>query len=299
MTFRLDGRVAVVTGAGAGLGRSHALLLASQGAKVVVNDLPSKGKGPSPAELVVSEIIAAGGDAIAAHGSVVDEGAVSAMVRAAVEKFGRLDILVNNAGILRDKSFAKLDPADFELVLKVHLYGTLLCTRAAWPIMLAQKYGRIVFTTSVAGLAGGFGQSNYGTAKMGMLGLMNCLALEGAKHNVLTNSIMPAATTGMTESVIGEQLARLLKPELVSPAVAWLASERCTQAGLIISGGGGGFGRVLIAETRGIQFDPTEPLTMEMFDAAMPDILDPATAEPLVLGSYGRLDERLKSRGLL
>ena len=298
MTLRLDGRVAIVTGAGAGLGRAHALLLARQGAKVVVNDL-QRPNGNSSAEDVVEEIRRGGGEAIAAHGSVADEAFATAMVKQAVQSFGRIDILVNNAGILRDKSFAKMDPADFDLVLKVHLMGSLYCTRAAWPLMLAQKYGRIVFTTSVAGLAGGFGQSNYGTAKMGMLGLMNSLGLEGAKYNVFANAIMPAATTGMTESVIGEQLARLLKPQLVSPAVGWLASERCTQSGLIISGGGGGFGRVQLVETRGVQFDPAQEVSVDMFDAAFAEITDMASATPLLMGTYGRLDERLKSRGLL
>ena len=298
MTLRLDGRVAIVTGGGAGLGRAHALLLATQGAKVVVNDL-QRPDGKSSAEDVVAEIRQAGGEAIVAHGSVAEEAFAGSMVRQAVETFGRIDILVNNAGILRDKSFAKMAPADFDLVLQVHLMGSLYCTRAAWPLMLAQKYGRIVFTTSVAGLAGGFGQSNYGTAKMGMLGLMNTLGLEGAKHNVFANAIMPAATTGMTAGIVAEQMAKLLKAELVSPAVAWLASERCTQSGLIISGGGGGFGRVQLVETRGVQFDPAEVVSVDVFDAALAEITDMSTATPLQMGTYGRLDERLKSRGLL
>jgi NAD(P)-dependent dehydrogenase (short-subunit alcohol dehydrogenase family) len=303
MTTRLDGRVAIVTGSGAGLGRSHAKLLARQGAKVVVNDLGGtvngQGGDSSAADAVVAEIKAAGGEAVANYDSVSDPSGAARIVKTAVDHFGKLDILVNNAGILRDKSFLKMAFADYEAVLTVHLLGSVYVTKAAWPIFMAQKYGRIVVTTSVAGTNGNFGQTNYGAAKMGLLGLMNCLTIEGKKNNVFTNAISPSAATRMTEGLVEERLNRLLKPEFVSAAVAWLCSEKCKESGTIIAAGGGGYGRVAFFETEGIQFDPEQEVTVDMFDQGFEQIADLKTARPTPIGVFGLMEERLKKAGLL
>jgi len=303
MTTRLDGRVAIVTGAGAGLGRSHALLLASQGAKVVVNDLGGSVNGQggdhSAADKVVAEIRAAGGEAVASYASVSDPDSAAGIVETAVDSYGRLDILVNNAGILRDKSFMKMEMIDYRAVLDVHLLGSVYVTKAAWPIFMGQKYGRVVVTTSVAGTNGNFGQTNYGAAKMGLLGLMNCLTIEGRKNNVLTNAISPSANTRMTEGLVGEALQKYLDPKFVSAAVAWLCSEKCTESGTIIAAGGGGYGRVAYFETDGVQFDPSQHVTVEMFDESFPRIADLATARPSPIGVFGLMEERLKKAGLL
>ncbi len=303
MTIRFDNRVALVTGAGAGLGREYALLLAARGACVVVNDLGAAGDGrgadPAVADRVVAQIRAAGGQAIADHGDVADPAAAQAMVAAAVAQWGRLDILVNNAGILRDRSFAKLDLADFQAVLQVHLMGTVNCSHAAWPVMNQQKYGRVVVTTSVAGSNGNFGQTHYGAAKMAVLGLMNCLAIEGRKNGILVNAISPAATTRMTESLITPELARLLGPELVAPAVAWLCSESCPLTANIVTASAGGFARMQFFETEAVQFDPTRPVTPEMVDAAIGRITDLASATPSLLGVLGNPQQRLQGLGLL
>jgi NAD(P)-dependent dehydrogenase (short-subunit alcohol dehydrogenase family) len=302
-TTRLDGRVAIVTGAGAGLGREHALLLSAQGAKVVVNDLggavDGRGGDPSIAEKVVEAIKAKGGAAVASHDDVTDPAAAQRMVETAMKAFGRLDILVNNAGILRDKSFAKTDLADFNAVLQVHLMGTVHSTLAAWPIMTQQKYGRIVVTTSVAGSNGNFGQTAYGAAKMAVLGLMNCLAIEGRKNNILVNALSPGATTRMTLPLIPPELARHLGPDLVSPAVGWLCSEKCQDTATIITASGGGFARMQFFETKGVQFDPTKPVTVDMFDRAYAALADLSTATPSPLGMLGNADQRLKALGLL
>ncbi|MBV8851004.1 MAG: SDR family NAD(P)-dependent oxidoreductase, partial [Methylobacteriaceae bacterium] len=205
MTIRFDGRVAIVTGAGNGLGRAHALGLASRGAKVVVNDLGASrdgtGGSSEAAEKVVAEIKAQGGEALANGANVADAAAVQEMVEEAMRKFGRIDILVNNAGILRDKSFAKMDLADFRTVLDVHLWGSVVCTKAVWDIMRTQNYGRVVFTSSSSGIYGNFGQSNYGAAKMAMVGLMNVLHLEGERNNIRVNVLSPTAATRMTEEL--------------------------------------------------------------------------------------------------
>jgi NAD(P)-dependent dehydrogenase (short-subunit alcohol dehydrogenase family) len=229
----LKGRVAIVTGAGGGLGRSHALLLAQHGAHVVVNDL---GDG---AESVVEEILAAGGMARAALGSVTDAPRMQEIAADTLRAWGRIDILVNNAGILRDKSFAKMSLEDFRLVLEVHLMGSANCTKAVWATMSAQHYGRIVMTTSSSGLYGNFGQSNYGAAKLALVGLMQTLALEGAKHNIRVNCVAPTAATQMLEGLLPAEQLALLRPELVSPAVLALVSEQAPTRAILCAGAGG------------------------------------------------------------
>ena len=230
---RLDGRVAIVTGAGGGLGRAHALLLAAQGARVVVNDLGEAAQG------VVDEIAAQGGEAIAGLGSVAEFETAEAIVANAVRAWGRVDILVNNAGILRDKSFLKMDLADFRLNLDVHLMGAVHCTKAAWGIMREQRYGRIVMTTSSSGLWGNFGQSNYGAAKMALVGLMQTLALEGASHGIRVNCIAPTAATKMMDGILPPGMLDLLRPELVSPALLPLVAEDAPTRTILCAGAGG------------------------------------------------------------
>ena len=242
MSIDFKGRVAIVTGAGGGLGRLHALALAARGAKIVVNDLggarDGSGASLTAAEAVVAEIVAAGGEAIASGASVTDFDAVQQMVAQAVDAWGRVDILVNNAGILRDKSFGKMDLADFRLVLEVHLMGAVHCTKAVWPVMTAHKYGRIVMTTSSTGLYGNFGQSNYGAAKMALVGLMQTLALEGAKHDIRVNTIAPTAATRMTADLLPPAMLDALKPEAIVPAMLVLASEAAPTRAILCTGAG-------------------------------------------------------------
>ena len=261
MSVRFEGRVAIVTGAGGGLGRQHALALAARGAKVVVNDLGGAVDGPggaaSAAEKVAQEIRAAGGEAIADRASVTDFAAVEAMAAQAMATWGRIDILVNNAGILRDKSFAKMELEDFRAVLDVHLMGAVHCTKAVWEIMRAQQYGRIVMTTSSSGLYGNFGQSNYGAAKMALVGLMQTLALEGAKHNIRVNCVAPTAATRMTETIFNEELLALFAPEAVTPGVLALASEDAPSRA-ILAAGAGGFERAYVTLTQGVFIPPSE-----------------------------------------
>jgi NAD(P)-dependent dehydrogenase (short-subunit alcohol dehydrogenase family) len=256
--LRFDGRVAIVTGAGGGLGREHALLLASRGASVVVNDLggaqDGTGSSATPAEKVVEEITAAGGTAVSDANTVSTPEGGAAIVQTALDAYGRVDILVNNAGILRDKSFSKMDVADWDAVIAVHLRGTMCVTQPAWRHMRERGYGRIVNTTSASGLFGNFGQTNYGAAKMGIVGLTKVLAQEGARDGITVNAIAPMARTRMTESLIG-RLADSLAPALVSPVVAWLAHEDCTVTGEVLSCGGGRVARVFVAATPG-WFDP-------------------------------------------
>ncbi len=246
MKIDFTDRVAIVTGAGGGLGRAHALALAARGARVLVNDL-----GAGAAQAVVDEIVAAGGEAIANTASVTDAEAVLAMVARAVAAWGRVDILVNNAGILRDKSFAKMSADDFKAVIDVHLMGAFHCTQAVWPLMVAQKYGRIVMTTSSSGLYGNFGQANYGAAKMALVGLMQTLSLEGAKHGIHVNCLAPTAATRMTEGLLPPAVLAVLKPEAVTPALLWLVSaEAPTRA--IACAGAGTFEAAHITLTQGL-----------------------------------------------
>ncbi len=242
MSIDFKGRVAIVTGAGGGLGRLHALALAARGARVVVNDLggarDGSGGSVSAAEAVVQEIVQAGGEAIANGASVTDAEAVSAMVAQAMAAWGRVDILVNNAGILRDKSFAKMTLADFRLVVDVHLMGAVHCTQAVWPIMVAQKYGRIVMTTSSSGLYGNFGQANYGAAKMALVGLMQTLSIEGAKNDIRVNCLAPTAATRMTQDLMTEAVLDALKPEAVVPAMLVLASQEAPNRTILCAGAG-------------------------------------------------------------
>jgi NAD(P)-dependent dehydrogenase (short-subunit alcohol dehydrogenase family) len=241
----LKGRVAIVTGAGGGLGRSHALLLARHGARVVVNDLGAGGAA------VAREINENGGEAYSAEGSVTDVAFVQQMVDTALATWGRIDILVNNAGILRDKSFAKMSLDDFRLVVEVHLMGAAHCSKAVWETMRTQGYGRIVMTTSSSGLYGNFGQANYAAAKMGLVGLMQTLALEGVKHGIRVNCVAPTAATRMMEGILPQEQLALLRPELVSPAVLALVSEAApTRA--IVCAGAGGFELANISLTQGI-----------------------------------------------
>lgn len=243
MSLRFDRRVAIVTGAGGGLGRQHALALASRGAKVVINDLggavDGSGGSASAAQAVVDEIRAAGGEAIANGASVTDFAAVQAMVQQAADTWGRVDILVNNAGILRDKSFAKMDLADFRLVVDVHLMGAVHCCKAVWPLMQQQKYGRIVMTTSSSGLYGNFGQANYGAAKMALVGLMQTLAIEGEKHGIRVNSLAPTAATRMTEALFPPDMLSAFGPEAVVPAMLVLAGEDAPSRAILCAGAGG------------------------------------------------------------
>lgn len=300
MTIRFDNRVAIVTGAGAGLGRSHALLLAERGAKVVVNDpggaVDGRGGSDAVADKVVAEIKAKGGEAVANYDSVGTWDGAQNIVRTATEKWGRVDALINNAGILRDKAFHNMPVEDFEAVVQVHLLGSAYCTRAAWPVMREQKYGRVVMTSSTSGLFGNFGQSNYGAAKSGVAGLVNCLRFEGAKYNILTNVLSPAAYTRMTEGIMSPAVAPFMKPELVSPAAVWLASEACNVSGEIVFAQAGGFSRLQYFESEGVQFDPEKPVTLEMFAEAFPRITDLKGAHPLrTIG--GEVEAKLKGIG--
>jgi NAD(P)-dependent dehydrogenase (short-subunit alcohol dehydrogenase family) len=279
MTMRLDGRVAVVTGAGQGLGRCHALALAARGAKVVVNDLGS-GDTLSPiVQKVVGEISASGGEAIGNGADVTNANQVAAMVAGAEGRWGRVDILVNNAGILRDKTFGKMDLADFELVVKVHLIGSATVTRAVWNGMRERGYGRIVLTSSASGIYGNFGQSNYGAAKAGMIGLMNVLHIEGAKYNIRVNTLAPTAMTAMTEGLLPPDAAAVLTPDSVSAAVLFLASEDAPSR-VIMGAGAGVFAVTHIGETPGVYLDEAER-TPEGIAARFAEISDPATAVPL------------------
>lgn len=246
MSIDLAGRVAIVTGAGGGLGRSHAMALARHGARVVVNDL-----APAACEAVAEEIRAAGGEAMPWTCSVTDRDAVFAMVEGVVERWGGVDILVNNAGILRDRTFAKMDLDDFALVLDVHLTGSVNLTKAAWPHMRDKGYGRVIFTTSSSGLYGNFGQSNYGAAKMALVGLMQTLALEGRKSGIHVNCLAPSAATQMTEGLYSEEDLRGLSTDLVSPGVVALASEGAPTR-VILLAGAGAFEQAHITMTQGV-----------------------------------------------
>jgi len=278
MTIRFDNRVAIVTGAGNGLGRAHAMLLASRGAKVVVNDpggaVDGKGGDHAAADKVVAEIKAAGGQAVASYDSVATWEGAQNIVKVAVDAFGTVDILVNNAGILRDKSFSKLDIADIELVIQVHLMGTIFCTKAVWPIMMEKKYGRIVVTTSGSGLTGNFGQSNYGAAKMGVVGLMNTLEHEGARSNIRINAISPMADTRMTGAIMDPNVQKYASPDHIAAPVAWLSSEDCNVSGEIVCAMAGSYTAVRLYQTETVRFDPANPATLDQFAEKAPALFD-------------------------
>jgi len=279
MTVRFDGRVAIVTGAGQGLGRAHALGLAARGARVVVNDLGVDG-APSDAALdTVAQIIAAGGEALAHGANVAVYEQVAAMVADTLARWGRVDILVNNAGILRDQSFAKMDPENFSLVVDVHLKGAFNCSRAVWSAMREQGYGRILMTTSSSGLYGNFGQANYSAAKMGLVGLMNTLVIEGERYGIRVNCVTPIARTAMTEGMMDERALDLFDPADVTVAVLALCAENAPNK-TILSAGAGCFGASLIRETPGIYLDPAER-TPERVLTALADITDAEAAEAI------------------
>jgi len=275
--IRFDNRVAIVTGAGVGLGRSHALGLAARGAKVVVNDLgaATDGTGASSqaAQAVVQEIHDMGGQAIANGANVTDPVQVQAMVDEAIDTFGHVDILVNNAGILRDKTFAKASLDDFRVVLDVHLMGSVNCTHALWSHMVGREYGRIVLTTSASGLYGNFGQSNYGAAKAAMLGLMNVLAQEGGRKNVHVNMLAPTAATRMTEALLPPETLDLLRPETITPGLLMLVSEAAPNK-MILGAGAGCFTETKVHETAGVALQG-DALTPEGVLAALGQIRNP------------------------
>ena len=285
MTVSFADQVAIVTGAGGGLGRCHALELARRGAKVVVNDLggamDGSGGSSAAAEAVVAEIKAMGGEALANGGSVSDRAGAQSMVDDAMNAWGRVDALINNAGILRDKSFSKMTLDDFDMVVNVHLLGAAYCSHAVWPIMREQNYGRILMTTSPTGLYGNFGQTNYGAAKLGQVGLMNSLKIEGAKNNIHTNTIAPVAATRMTENLMPDEVLQKLGPELVTPAALFLVSTDAPN-GVILQAQGGTFSLAGIFENDGVNIG---------VDATVEDIAD--NYESIVDMSA------LKSRGML
>ncbi len=255
MAISFEDQVVIVTGAGNGLGKSHALEFARRGARVVVNDLggsrDGSGGSSEAAEAVVADIEEAGGEAIANGANVADYAQVEKMVGEAIDRWGRVDVLVNNAGILRDKTFAKMDLDDFKLVLDVHLIGSVNCTKAVWETMREQQYGRIVMTSSSSGIYGNFGQSNYGAAKMGLIGFMNTLAIEGQKYGINVNALAPIAATRMTEDLMPPNVLTLLQPEAVTPAVVFMASKEAPTK-QIIAAGAGVFARVVVQETDGV-----------------------------------------------
>ncbi len=282
MSISFNEQVVIVTGAGAGLGRSHALDFAHRGAKVVVNDFggATDGTGGSTAasEAVVAEIKAAGGEAIANGADVSDEAQVQAMVDQAMAEWGRVDVVVANAGILRDKTFIKMEMSDFRKVLDVHLMGTVHCAKAVWAIMREQGYGRLVFTTSSSGMYGNFGQSNYGAAKMGIVGLMNVLTQEGAKYNIHVNTISPTASTRMTEELFDEATNEILTPETITPAVVYLASKDAPSK-TILCAGGGCVARTYVHETEGVYFG--QDITAENVAEQIDQISNTAKQEAL------------------
>ena len=281
MSYRFDGKVAIVTGAGGGLGRCHALELARRGCKLVVNDLggamDGTGGGSEAAAKVVAEIEAAGGEAIANGGSVSDRAGAQSMVEAAVQRWGRVDVLINNAGVLRDKSFHKMELDDFQFVLDVHLMGSVNVTRAVWPIMREQNYGRILVTSSPSGLYGNFGQANYGAAKLGLVGLMNTLKIEGARYNIRTNTIVPVAATRMTENLMPKEALANLAPKLVTPAAVYLCTEDAPN-GVVLQAQGGKFSVACIVENAGMELGAAA--TAEDIGANFERIADLTGAKP-------------------
>jgi NAD(P)-dependent dehydrogenase (short-subunit alcohol dehydrogenase family) len=277
----LDGRVVVVTGAGGGLGREYALLLADEGARVVVNDLggarDGSGSGQAMADAVVDEIRQRGGSAFASYDDIATERGAQSLVDAALQEFGTLDGVVNNAGILRDGAFHKLSADNWDAVLKVHLYGGFHVTRAAWPHLREKKFGRIVMATSTSGIFGNFGQANYGAAKLGLVGLVNTLAIEGAKYGILANAVAPMAATRMTTDIAPPELLERLPAAQVAPVVGYLLSEQCTDTASVYIVGGGNIQRVAQFQNKGVSF--TEPPTVDELTARWSDISDLSDVE--------------------
>ncbi len=292
--MRFDGQVAIVTGAGGGLGRAHALALAARGARVVINDFGGArvGTGGSTAAAVVEEIHTAGGEAIAHDASVTDPAAVQDMVQQAMSRWSRVDILINNAGVLRDRTFAKMTLDDFRFVMDVHLGGAVNCTKAVWEIMRAQNYGRIVLTTSSSGLYGNFGQSNYGAAKMALVGLMQTLGLEGAKYDIRVNCVAPSAATRMTQGLMPESVLSLLEPSAVTPAVLFLSS-RDAPTRAILCAGAGSFERAYITLTRG-QFIGADPDAPEKLAERFSNISD-RQGETLPLSGTAQIEREIEN----
>jgi len=292
MTIRYDGQVAIVTGAGNGLGRSHALALASRGAKVVVNDLggavDGSGSSSEAALEVVRTIEAAGGEAVANGANVADLNQVEAMVAQTIEKWGRVDILVNNAGILRDKSFVKMTMEDFKLVVDVHLIGSANCTKAVWPLMREQGYGRIVMTTSSSGMYGNFGQSNYGAAKMAVVGLMNTLVLEGDKYDIKVNCLSPTAGTRMLDGLLTDEISAVLTVEAVTTGLLTLCDTDAPNR-TILCAGAGGYARTHIYETDGIFLAP-EDQTPENVRANM-EAIENTDNQKMLVGGFQQTDK--------
>lgn len=286
MNIRFDNRVAIVTGAGHGLGRSYALALAARGAKVVVNDIggaiDGSGGSQTPAEAVVAEITGAGGEAVANYDSVADRDAAANIVATAVDAFGTVDILINNAGIVRDKSFHKMALDDYEFVVQVHLMGSVYTTHAAYPIMRDKDYGRILMVTSSAGIYGNFGQANYGAAKMGVVGLMNTLKVEAARNNITINTMAPLAATRIAEpsGIFDEYDAELVTPDAVTAMVTYLVSEDCTDSGNIIAATAGYYSKVHVVESAGIRLDPRAPVTPEQLADQWPQITELSDPKP-------------------
>jgi NAD(P)-dependent dehydrogenase (short-subunit alcohol dehydrogenase family) len=300
--IRFDGRVAVITGAGGGLGKTYAKLMASRGASVVVNDLGGKtdgtGGGSSMADQTVKEITEAGGKAVANYDSVSTPEGGEAIIQAALDDFGKVDIVINNAGILRDKSFAKLEPKDLEAVLDVHLKGAFYVSQPAFRVMKEHNYGRFVFTASGAGIFGNFGQTNYGAAKMGLVGLSNVLAVEGAKNNIKSNVIAPIARTRLTEQLFGE-MAKALDPEYVTPLVTYLCSEQCQLTHEIFDVGAGRYARIFIGLGKGWMAPKGAHPTPEQIAANLDAIrsTDGYTVPDSINGEISAIVESLKARG--
>ncbi len=287
MTIKFDDKVVIVTGAGGGLGKCHALEFARRGAKVVVNDLggsvDGSGGASDAANAVVEEIKAEGGEAIANGASVADQSGVQNMVDEVMSKWGRIDVLVNNAGILRDKSFHKISLEEFNAVMDVHFQGSVYTSHAVYPIMREQNFGRIVFTTSSGGLSGNFGQANYGAAKMAMIGLMNCLKIEGQKYNVHSSAVAPVALSRMTENLFPEGIGERFLPEYVTPAVIYLASDDAPN-GAIIGAGAGVFTQFRIFETMGLALGTEDNMTPENIAAGWSSVADMDDARELFSG---------------
>ena len=287
MTIKFDDKVVIVTGAGGGLGKCHALEFARRGAKVVVNDLggsvDGSGGASDAANAVVEEIKAEGGEAIANGASVADQSGVQNMVDEVMSKWGRIDVLVNNAGILRDKSFHKISLEEFNAVMDVHFQGSVYTSHAVYPIMREQNFGRIIFTTSSGGLSGNFGQANYGAAKMAMIGLMNCLKIEGQKYNVHSSAVAPVALSRMTENLFPEGIGERFLPEYVTPAVIYLASDDAPN-GAIIGAGAGVFTQFRIFETMGLALGTGDDMTPENIAAGWSSVADMDDARELFSG---------------